>query len=178
MSMTIDVEHVKALKATAAKVGFLQPCVREKGTNRILVGRHRKLADPNWPEIEVEVSDDLHRELIILFGNKQRQPSEAETAMRFLRIARILEAKGIEKKRICTVMASLLDGVFTQRYIEQLLPKEYKMECAPKRRTSSTSEVAKNVKEVLKHTNLQPKGNVFAFADCKCQECIHLNECY
>ena len=122
--MALDKDAVEALKKSRALVGPLVPIVKDQNGN-ILSGRHRKYADANWPEIQMEVKDQLHRELLILHFNVQRKVSREETGQRLLRIAKILEAKGRERKRICAEVTELTG--LSREYVRQLLPEEYRM---------------------------------------------------
>ena len=123
--MALDKDAVDALKKSRTLVGPLVPIVKDQNGN-ILSGRHRKYADANWPEIQMEVKDQLHRELLILHFNIQHKVSKEETGQRLLRIAKILESKGVEPKRICAEVTRLTG--FSREYVRQLLPEEYRME--------------------------------------------------
>lgn len=192
MSLVFDKEIVEMLKESSRAIGFLQPTIREKGTNRILVGRHRKFADSNWPEKEMEVRDDLHRELIILNGNIQRVVTREQTKLRFVRIVKILEAKGIAKHRICAEIAKLKGMPYSQQWIRELLPKEYKMKTGGSKKhhgknknetTFVSPEMEEDVKEVptaldavtSKSLDGEP---IFPFPDCQCKTCSRRNKCY
>ena len=120
----MDKGAVDALRKSKELVGPLVPIVKDQNGN-ILSGRHRKYADANWPEVQVQVKDQLHRELLILQYNVQRKVSREETGQRLLRIAKILEVKGVEKERICAEITKLTG--FSREYVRQLLPEEYRM---------------------------------------------------
>ena len=122
--MALDKDAVDALKKSRTLVGPLVPIVKDQNGN-ILSGRHRKYADANWPEIQMEVKDQLQKELLILHFNAQRKVSREETEQMLLRIAKILETKGVEKKRICAEVTKLTP--FSREYVRQLLPEEYRM---------------------------------------------------
>ena len=122
----MDSAHIEALKRSADQVGFLSRVLVEKGPRpgTLLSGRHRKGANPSWPTEEVEVKDDLHRELIMIHANIQRRVSDEATAARIKRIAQILESQGVPKPDICTKISELVP--FSARWIRELLPAEYK----------------------------------------------------
>lgn len=126
----IDQDTIEKLQKSIQIVGHLGEVIKDQeGT--ILSGRHRKLADPDWPEKEVTVTDPLQRELLIVHYNVQRTVSKEETQRRLLNIAKILESTGIPKNEICTKVAELVP--YTPQYVRQLLPDEYKrVEFAPK----------------------------------------------
>jgi len=121
----IDKEIVEQLRKSKEIVGYLLPVVRDqKGV--ILSGRHRKYADANWPEIQVEVKDPLQRELLILHYNVQRKLPKEETKKHLLRIAKILETMGESTGQICAKICKLVP--YSDRYVQELLPKKYKQE--------------------------------------------------
>lgn len=121
----IDQDTVDKLQKSIQIVGHLGEVIKDQeGT--ILSGRHRKLADPDWPEKEVMVTDPLQRELLIVHYNVQRTVSKEETQRRLLNIAKILESTGIPKNEICTRVAELVP--YTPQYVRELLPDEYKMQ--------------------------------------------------
>jgi hypothetical protein len=92
-----------------------------------------------FPNIDIRTKKSLARDLIIMHGNIQRTASAEESKARVLRMARLLEAIGTEKQRICGQLTLSLP--YTNRHIERLLGKEgkqCKMATIPKSRTGST----------------------------------------
>jgi len=144
-----DKEHVAELKKSIDIVGPLQSLVVDDETGEILVGKHRKNTGHSLPEVKKAVKSPLHRELIILHGNKQRQPKEEETKYHLVRIARMLELEGcpkhlwpvvnpsgdpavaemlkgkIPKDKIREVIQSLVP--YSEVQVRRYLPSEYKM---------------------------------------------------
>ena len=192
MSFMRDEEHVETLKASIATVGVLQHALREKGTERILVGRHRVWADPKCPITDVEVKSDLHRELIIVHGQVQRGLSEEEAKMRILRIAKILVRQGISRDKVASHLVEKKLLPWTERRIHQLLPKEYKMKTGPKQPrknrnvsiskqelevTGAVEVVAPAVASSIPVATSMPNEPAFPFPDCRCKECDHRAEC-
>jgi hypothetical protein len=185
--VAIDKDHVEALKRSMEIVGQLQPVLVEKGTNgkKVLVGKHRA-ACPNCKDYrEIEVKDDLHRELIILHGNVQRGIPEEEAKYRVMRIAQILEARGVPKNRICQEMLPLVP--WSQRHLERLLPKEYKMQTVPqKSRHVSTftpsmevaHDLASKIRTALDEIKTVDDKPVYPRKDCLCPNCPGRVECY
>lgn len=119
----IDKETVDALRKSKQILGPLLPVIRDQDGN-IISGRHRKYADANWPEFQIEVENSLQRELISLHYNVQRKPSKEETKLRILRIAKILESRGTPKKDVVAKISRMVP--YTPQYVRQLLPDEYK----------------------------------------------------
>lgn len=121
----IDQETVDKLRKSKDIVGYLGDVIKDQeGT--ILSGRHRKVADPEWPEKEVKVSDPLDRELKILHYNIQRIVSREETQRRLLKIAKIIESKGVTPQKVCSEVIKVVP--YSESYVRELLPDEYKME--------------------------------------------------
>jgi len=137
MSFVYDKEIVEMLKKSKEVVGYLQPVIVEEGTNRVLVGRHRKMADPKWPETMRKVKDDLERELIILHGNVQRGVSEEEAKIRLQRIAEILRSRGVPQNEVCSYIVEHGLTPWTERHVERRLQKEYKKPTVPKPKPKS-----------------------------------------
>lgn len=178
MSFVYDKDFVESLKKTL-DIGCLQPCVRERGTTRILLGEHRKRSFPDWPEREMDVKDDLHRELIIIAGNYHRQISEEETKNRVLHIARILEDHGVAKANVCVEMAKLPIPL-SEQTIRHLLPSEYKM--ASKARVKP-EEFAKPLSQPMFEQlavtpSLESAEPSYPFPDCHCKDCPRLKQCW
>ena len=121
----IDEETVEMLRKSKEVVGYLSEVIVDQQGN-ILSGRHRKLADPNWPEKRVHVTDPLHRELLILHYNVQRPISKEERQRSLLKIARLIESMGVPKHEVCSYIIKNKLTPFTDRYIRELLPDEYK----------------------------------------------------
>jgi len=179
MSFVYDKEFVEMLKKTL-DLGCLQPCVREKGTNRYLLGEHRKRAYANWPEIEIEVKDDLHRELIILIGNFHRQITEQQTKGRLIRIANILETHGVDKKDICSTMAKL-PIPFSEQYIRHLLPTDYKMISKPRPKSEHAQfefEKHNHIPSIAERTLPLEAGDKYPYPECLCKNCLKRTQCY
>jgi len=186
--MAIDKEHVELLKKTIP-IGFLQPIVRNKKNNRTLIGKHRELADPNWPSTDVYIEDPVTEELVILIGNVQRKPPREETQHHLLRLAQLLEAKGFKKERICAEIAKLPGMPYGQRYVEELFEDypEYKMKTIPEKvepvRVAEIMEEgvekAKRVKKAIDRLNVQAaSGDPYPYPECLCRNCPRRGECY
>lgn len=191
MSFVYDKETVETLKKSK-EIGCLQRVIIEKGTRRVLVGRHRKFADPDWPEKQIKVKDDLHRELIILNGNVQRVVSQEETKMRLTRIARILEDKGTPPEKVCVEMAKL-PIPYTPQHIRRLLPNKYKTQAHATRKKPSkqfgnigsqnipqglTQEGRCDFERLERNIQLLSETNPLPFSDCRCKICPHKETCY
>ncbi len=191
-----DREHVDSLRKSARTIGFLTDVVVNKqNRNDVLSGRHRKSADPDWPEREQEVKSDLHRELIILHGNVQRSIPDKVTKNRLLRIARILATTGgavsgidgdrmiepVARERVCERMTDPEDPLvpFSPQWVRRCLPDEYKRK-----------EHAVRSKDVLRNKFLKSRGPaiprdildlnrvVYPAEDCLCSKCAGHQVCY
>jgi hypothetical protein len=186
--MVMDKEAIENLKQSKA-IGYLQPVLVNNKTGKVLVGRHRKMADPNWPEIGLDVADDLTEELIILNGNVQRTPTREETRERLLRIAKILESKGIPKDHVAIEMGKL-PGMYSQSWISILLKDfpEYKMvsltrphiEAQPPDKSALLVMPKPDddiVRTALDSTNEGPLETHYPFPDCRCRGCGNRDKC-
>jgi len=188
----LDKEHVEKLRKSLETVGQLQYALKEKGTDRILVGRHRKFADPNWKEIEIEVKNDLHREMIIIHGQVQRGMNDEEAKMRITRIAEILERQGVPKQKICKYIAEKQLTPWSDRYIRQIIPKEYKMLTKARQKSAELlpqtpsptdlqhPEKIKRARTALDNLAQSTKDDTpsYPYPDCKCATCHHRKQCY
>ena len=186
MSFVYDKEYIELLKKSLEQIGPLRPVLVDSINGQVLGGRHRKFADPNWPETKVDVKDDLQRELIILHDNVQRVVSTEETKARFVRIARILEANGIEKSKICTEMCKFVP--YYETYVRRLLPAEYKMTSEARTHESATlmsripdkadtGEVRMALEEIAQ-SGLNGGEPALPFPNSKCRDCENKSLCY
>lgn len=123
MEREFDFKVVNMLKRSASQQGYLETVKKDQYGN-VLSGRHRKKADPKWAEETVPVKDDLDRELKIIHYNVQRKPSMEETQRRLLRVAEILESRGVPTAEVLPQIVKLVP--YTDRWIRQLLPDKYK----------------------------------------------------
>jgi len=123
MSQELDEKTVELLKRSEEQQGMLESVKIDQHGN-ILSGRHRKAADPKWRETTVMVADELDRLLKIVHFNVQRRPSREETASRLVKIAEILEKKGVEASDVCREMAKIVP--YSEQWIRELLPDKYK----------------------------------------------------
>jgi len=205
MSFVFDKEHAEKIKKSLETVGQLQFALKEKGTANILVGRHRKYADPNWKEIEIEVKDDLHRELIIIHSQVQRGMSDEEAKMRVTRIAKILERQGVPKQKICSRIIEKQLTPWSERHLRRLIPKEYKeqakarhtkhVDSHPSTFTTKSADIypqtpspadlkqpekVKRARTALDNLaqSTQDDTPSYPYPDCICNKCSHRNDCY
>jgi len=200
MSKEIDSKVVESIRKSKEIVGYLRPCIRDQNGN-LRAGKHRKLADPNWPEEVKHIKDELDGLLINLHDNVQRTIPQEETKEIHLQIAQLLETKGVPIGKICAEVCKL--SPYTDRYVRELLPQKYKQE-------HEKSEVVPTLRENIKKLGrveasrllsehlkkLEEEGKIvkapeakdeFAetiteitkpFPDCKCSECSHYTKCY
>lgn len=207
MSFTFDKEYVELLKKSVLQVGYLQDVLVSSKTSKVLLGRHRKFADPNWPERVVDSSplqealatffqdaeDDLAEDLIILHGDVKRIVSPEETKARLVRIAQKLQNRGVEKDKICTEMCRLrTDGrslvPYDESYVRRLLPAEYKMTAKARSQESAllvaqipskadSGEVRTALEEIAQ-SGLNGGEPALPFPNCKCCDCSNKSLCY
>jgi len=199
MAVVYNKQHIAALKKAEELVGPLSPVLREKGSTLILSGRNRKLVNVNWPEMEKEVKDPLHRELIILLSNVQHQPTEEELKFRLNRIANAMTAvMQIPDETVCDKLCKMLSPeIYSERRIQQLLDDRWKQKTCPKKPKKteiiSVSPELLNLKkeaEEIKHIATALDAETFSeedprpFKDCRCKldannQCPHFKtDCY
>jgi hypothetical protein len=188
-----DKAQVEMLKASK-KIGYLQHVVVDQD-GKVLIGRHRKYADANWPEVKIDVKDDLHRLLIMLNGNVQRVVSKQETKMLLNKIAVILQARGIAKERVCSEISKLEGMPYVERWIRELIDDDYKMQAKKREFAEVLPQVEQNVKQEsatikgalieLESTLAMPEAsdynartNMLPFPDCACKTCHRSATCY
>jgi len=129
---SIDKEIIEILKRSSKQVGHLYPILVDSDGN-IISGFHRAKADKGWPVKKIDVKDELEREMLRVHSNVQRNVSFEELRESIIRLARILESRGVKREKICSVLSKMLP--YSSRWIRMLLPSEYK-------RQYSKSEVA------------------------------------
>ncbi|MBN1244303.1 hypothetical protein JXA31_01765 [Candidatus Bathyarchaeota archaeon] len=126
-----DKETINLLRLSKDQVKSIYPALIDKETKKVLDGKHRKYADPAWPEKIVDCgNDDLKRELVTIHANIRRPVSEEEKKMRFNRVAQILVNRGVELGQIVAEMAKLLP--YKERTIYKYVSKEFKLPTGPK----------------------------------------------
>jgi hypothetical protein len=186
MSIIPDKEHIERLKKST-EISYLQPVIVDQN-GKVLVGRHRKWADPNWPEVRVEVKDNLHGLLIRLAGNIQRNVSVEETSSLLIAIAKELELRGVAKETICATMAKLPGMPYSERWIRECLPIEYKMESKRREFAEALPRIERQAHEEqvqeeatlasLEHKAPAKVETMLIYPDCLCKKCPHQKECY
>jgi hypothetical protein len=135
----LDKDQVEMLRRSAQTVGFLVDVIfDEEKPEDILSGKHRIVAVPEWTRKPAKVCSPLHRELIIVHANIQRQVPEEVTAHRLLRIARILSTTGgmvngkmiepVAKEEVCTRLTDPEEPLvpFGTTWVRKCLPDEFK----------------------------------------------------
>jgi len=194
----IDQDTVDFLRKSKEIVGPLRPCIRSQN-GKLLAGKHRKEADPDWPEVVKKVSDELDEELVRMHDNIQRKVSQEETKESLLRIAELLVAKGVNPKEVAKEMVKIVPYHYTTVY--NLLPSDYKIiqlrvndrtiehihedvknqgivvasQMLAKRITEAIPEVPKDdPPKVLVKTTEKPK---LPFLDCRCAGCNNYEKC-
>lgn len=180
-----DKEHVDRLRKSSQQLKMqLQSVIIDDKTDEVLVGKHRKMADPDWKEHRVKVTSKMQRELIILNGNVQRVVSQEETAHRLRRIAEMVEAMGIPSMRVAAYMAKKCPIPYSEEWIRRLLPSKYKMKSMARiRKEKEIAEVVLQTQtealETRQHTMQPPVAQTdYPFKNCMCRGCPNHDGCY
>lgn len=187
------VETLQRSKEQLFKMGvlcYLHPAVRETVSGEILSGRHRKLADPNWPEEKITVEDELTREVLMIHYNVHRRIPQEETEARVSKIAELLVDKGVPIKKVCQNLYDLLP--YSPRYIRLCLPNKFKQDYLKSEifpsvpSTIGRVEASRRLSKFLKSETPDNIGGKtiqimtnpeLPFPDCKCAECDHFKKC-
>lgn len=117
-------EHIEDLKRSVAKVGHLEPAIRNKRTGHIISGSHRLAADSSWPVEEVDV-DEFEEEIRMVHYNLQRRMPQSETAAHIRRLLEMLEARGTPRQECFKAMLDQKIFPYGEDYIRSLAPKDY-----------------------------------------------------
>jgi hypothetical protein len=171
-SEVLDKTHVEMLRKSAMTVGYLKEIIyNAENPNDLLSGKHRVAADPNWPSRTQKVESPLHRELIIVHDNVQREVPEETTRYRLLRIARLLSTTGgivngrmvepVKQEDVCERLTDTEWPLvpFSPQHVRRCLPDEYKhMEHSVREKPSSENtgsqilekELSKKQKDLLR----------------------------
>jgi very-short-patch-repair endonuclease/chorismate mutase len=172
LASEIDEEIVEQLKRSKEILGEIIPIIMDSEGN-ILSGRHREragwalkhIADIEKMAQKLKVSTSMARDIIRLHLNVQRKPSKEETKAILLRMAKELEAKGIEKKNIASELTKY--APYTDRYIREILPDEYKhkemareiAELVPQKATAPVITEGRTAEETI--TRYPPEEKVY-----------------
>lgn len=113
----------ESLQKSMKVVGRLYPkLVNQDG--KILDGVHRGEVDENWETKIIETKNRIDEILIRMHAHHRRRVPQEETQALILELAQELEKTGIQKENISTELIRILP--YSQSYIWQLLPQEYK----------------------------------------------------
>lgn len=119
-------EVIEGLRKSKNLLGPITPVLTGKDTMEIIDGRHRKRADPSWPEKQVEVPKDFpfpkdfYFLLLRVHANYRRPVSAKETQTALLRLASKLESHGFETEKIASKLAEITP--YSLRTVERRLP--------------------------------------------------------
>lgn len=115
-----------ALKMSKGVVGYIYPVVIDKKTLEIVDGKHRKAADPGWPEIQIEFESKKDRLLYRIHANLiRRTVSRKERATQLRELALYLVEEGVPTEQIAQEIVKLVPEL-SLGYIMNLLPAKYK----------------------------------------------------
>jgi len=145
------------LKKSREIVGPIYPVVVDKRTLEIVDGKHRKKADPEWPEIKVEFKSEKEKLLYRIHANlMRRKVSRKERAAQLLELALYLEEEGVPKEKIAQEIVKLVPEL-SPGYIMNLLPAKYKSE---KRRKAGAKGAKARKKKTSATVNVPGLGKV------------------
>ena len=139
------------LKRSKEVVGYIYPVVIDKKTLEIVDGKHRKEADPKWPEVQVEFNSKKEKLLYRIHANlMRRQVSRKERAAQLYELALYLEDEGVPTEQIAQEIVKLVPEL-SPGYIMNLLPAKYKS----KKKREAGAKGAKVRREKLRNSALQ-----------------------
>jgi hypothetical protein len=108
----VDKKRAQQIHQTVPEMGYLYPVVVDQ-YGRILDGKHRKVADPDWPVKEVQVDSDEMALAIALWANSGKElPAKVRDTIE----AVVLEEKTAREKRHEKITASLLENPQLSHY--------------------------------------------------------------
>lgn len=108
----VDKKRAQQIHQTVPEVGHLYPVLVDQ-YGRILDGKHRKAADPDWPAIEVQVDSDEMALAIALWANSGK---ELPAGVRGTIEAVVLEEKAAREKRQEEIRTALLENPQLSHY--------------------------------------------------------------
>jgi len=163
-------EVVEALKRSKERVNYVYPVIIDSATGEIVDGRHRKRADPTWPEKKVEFKDEIEKILFRIHANiARRKVSRRERAFEFARLASALERSGVPTEQICQKIVELVPW-FDESYIMRLLPSKYKQkkkrEAAVRAVYKRAERKAKGEKAEAEKAKVKPKEKFYTCPVC------------
>ena len=127
-----DSETIDLLKRSIEQLGQIYSVIIDSD-GEVLAGRHRLKAgatkkttvDTGRIAERLGVSRKMAKLMIILHSNVQRKVSREETRELILEMAKELEAQGVPKEKIASELYKKYVP-YSERYIRELLPDEYK----------------------------------------------------
>ena len=127
----IDNEAVENLKRSLSVVGQIYAVIVDEDGD-IISGKHRALAGAPYKKIinigeaarRLGVSKKAAKIIYRMHSNVQRKVSAEETKSELLALANELEAQGVPKDKIAAELVKW--APYSERYIRELLPEEYK----------------------------------------------------
>jgi len=142
---------VESLKKSMEAVGQLYPrLVNQEG--KVLDGDNRTQANKEWETKTIETKSRRDEILIRLHAHHRRRMRREETQSLILELAQELEKSGIPKENISVELVKLLP--YSEGYIRQLLPVEYKKEEMVQRAQISVLE---KTAETPKEAQIEPQ---------------------
>jgi len=149
--MSEEEEFLEGLEKSKNVVGYIYPVIINKGTLRIVDGKHRKQIDPTWPEKQIEFQDKKSEILFRMHANYRRKVSRKERQTEMLMLASYLEDEGVPREQIASKLAEITP--FSLRYVEKLLPKKYK-QAKKARKPKAVGELVRHPKTITETTKI------------------------
>lgn len=127
MSQLEHEAEVNMLRRSKESQGYIYPTLVDKATLEVIDGKHRKEADPNWPELQVEFKTPKDRLLYRIHANMaRREVSRKERGAQLAELALMLEDEGVPKDRIAQEVVKRISFFASESYVLSLLPSKYK----------------------------------------------------
>jgi len=158
----VDREAVEALRRSLDKVGQIYSIIVDE-QGEIISGRHRALAGAGRKAVinlqeaarRLGVSREATKVIYRMHSNVQRQVSAEETKALLLTLAREFEEQGVPKEKIASELVKW--APYSDRYIRDLLPEEYKL---VEKRSKSSQELSEEEKIWLAST-IDSTGSIY-----------------
>lgn len=167
-------EITEVLKRSKDIVGYQQPVIIDKNTLEIVDGRHRKQADPGWPEVYREFKNQKERLLYRIHANIiRRTVTRKERASQICELASYLEEEGVPAEQISQRIIELVPSL-SPKYLINLLPARYKSH--DKRRAGVKSAEKRKRKELEIRVPEKETAKSIALSEPRISEKLSIQE--
>lgn len=113
----------ESLQKSVKTIGELYP-ILENQDGKILDGNHRAESNPKHHRKTIQTKSRLEEILVRLHAHHRRQVPQEETKALLIELAQELEKGGIPKENVTTELYKVVP--FSEQYVRQLMPQEYK----------------------------------------------------